>query len=77
MWHAAYYNDSTAVIIILRHLRHTGLILEPDTVYMQSPLELSKLHRNKDCFDVFKHHVNQKDLDAHWHHNGVKDDMFV
>ena len=77
LWHAAYYNDSTAAIIIIKMLPHTKLILEPDHVYHKSPLELSKMHRNSDCFDVFKRYVNQKDLDEHWHHKKDRDTLLL
>ena len=77
LWHAAYYNDSTAAIIIINMLPHTKLILEPDHVYHKGPLELSKMHRNSDCFDVFKRYVNQKDLDEHWHHKKDRDTLLL
>lgn len=73
LWHAAYYNDSTAVIIIMKLLPHTKLMLEPDSVYEKSPLQLAQMHRNTDCYDVFKQYVRQKDIDSHWHHSKRKD----
>jgi hypothetical protein len=75
LWHAAYYNDSAAAIVITKLLPHTQLILEPDNVYVKSPLQLSKMHRNLDVFDVFREHVNQRDLDEHWHHKNEKDTL--
>ena len=73
LWHAAYYNDSTAVIIIMKLLPHTKLMLEPDSVYEKSPLQLAQMHRNTDCYDVFKQYVRQKDIDSHWHHSKRRD----
>ena len=96
LWHSAYYNDSTASIIIIKMLPHTTLILEPDGIYNKSPLQLAQMHRNSDCYDVFKQsarrrfsserprsiqgarrYVRQKDLDAHWHHSKLKDNLLV
>jgi len=65
-----YYNDSAAAIMLIK-MQQKALILEPDAVYVKSPLELAQMHKNKDCLEIFNKYISQRDLDEHWHHKGL------